>query len=154
VRLCLPPLRERLEDFPLLIEHFLELAKARCGVPAATLTPSAMECLWAFPWPGNIRQLQHVLERALLIAENGVIRPEHLPPTLREPEREPEPRTWQVHSLDELLAAQERECIVAALQQAGGVQARAAKVLGISERSLWYRLKKLGIDPTGEKEPS
>jgi len=147
VRLCLPPLRERLEDLPLLIEHFLELAKARCSVPAATVSRSAMECLWAFPWPGNIRQLQHVLEGALLLAEDGVIRPEHLSPTLREPT----PRMSDAHSLDERLAAQERECIVAALQKAGGVQARAAKVLGISERSLWYRLKKLSIDPTGVK---
>ena len=145
VRLCLPPLRERLEDLPLLIEHFLELAKARCGVPAATVTRSALECIRSFPWPGNIRQLQHVLEGALLIAEDGVMRPEHLPPILRAPA----PRTWQEHSLDVLLAEQERDCIVAALHKVGGVQARAAKLLGISERSLWYRLKKLAIDPTG-----
>src|SRR5206468_3249873 len=107
-----------------------------------------------------------------LITEDGAIRPEHLPPTLREPA----PRTWQMRfgttvsaqgsgplnwaalptqsqgaqrpSLDELLASQERDCIVAALHKAGGVQARAAKLLGISERSLWYRLKKLDIDPT------
>jgi two-component system response regulator AtoC len=150
VRLRIPPLRERLEDLPLLIEHFLELAKARCGVPAATFTRSAMECLWTFPWPGNIRQLQHVLEGALLIAEDGVIRPEDLPPTLWERA----PRMWPAQSLDELLAAQERECIVAALQKAGGVQAKAAKALGISERSLWYRLKKLAIDPTPVKAPS
>jgi two-component system, NtrC family, response regulator AtoC len=150
VRLCLPPLRERLEDLPLLIEHFLELAKARCGVRAATLTPSAMEVLWAFRWPGNLRQLQHVLEGALLIAEDGVIRPEHLPQALREPA----PRTSHAHSLDEQLTAQERECIVAALQKTGGVQARAARALGITERSLWYRLKKLGIEPTGVKEPA
>ena len=150
VRLCLPPLRERLEDLPLLIEHFLELAKARCGVPAATVTRSALECIRSFPWPGNIRQLQHVLEGALLIAEDGVIRPEHLPPILRAPA----PRTWQEHSLDVLLAEQERDCIVAALHKVGGVQARAAKLLGISERSLWYRLKKLDIDPTGGRVPA
>ena len=149
VRLCLPPLRERLDDLPLLIEHFLELAKARCGVPAATVTRSAMECLLAFAWPGNIRQLQHVLEGALLVAEDGVMHPEDLPATLRQPAA----RTWQwqAHSLDVLLAEQERQHIVTALHKAGGVQARAAKLLGISERSLWYRLKKLDIDPTGVK---
>lgn len=148
--LRLPALRERLEDLPLLIEHFLELAKARCGVQAATITPSAMELLWAFPWPGNIRQLQHVLEGALLIAENGVIRPEHLPPALRESPS----RTLHTHALDEILAEKERAAIVAALQQTDGIQAKAAKLLGISERSLWYRIKKLRIDPTGVNRPS
>ena len=73
----------------------------------------------------------------------GVIRPEHLPPALRESRS----RTLPAHSLDEVLAAKEREAIVAALYQAGGIQAKAAKLLGISERSLWYRIKKLRIDP-------
>src|SRR5207245_7012072 len=73
VRLCLPPLRERLEDLPLLIEHFLELAKARCGVSVATVSRAAMGYLAAFTWPGNIRQLQHVLEGALLVAADGMI---------------------------------------------------------------------------------
>ena len=174
MRLSLPPLRQRLEDLPLLIEHFLQRAKAHFGARAASVSRSAMECLLAFPWPGNLRQLQHVLEGALLVTEDGVICPEHLPPTLREPA----PRLCQTHfgatvsaqgaqrpfpasataegrqfngapSLDALLAAQERDCIMAALHKAGGVQARAAKLLGISERSLWYRLKKLAIDPTG-----
>jgi DNA-binding NtrC family response regulator len=143
-RLHLPPLRERPEDLPLLIEHFLQQAKARFNAQVASVSRSAMECFLAFSWPGNLRQLQHVLEGALLITEDGVIRPEHLPPILRAPVSP----TGQTHSLDELLAAQERDCIVAALHKAGGTQARAAKLLGISERSLWYRLKKLDIDPT------
>jgi len=143
VRLRLPSLRERLEDLPLLIEHFLEVAKARCGVPVATITPAALKSLWAFPWPGNIRQLQHVLEGALVVADNGVIRPEHLPPAVREAPCD----ALEAHSLDEVLAARERELIGTALQQAGGIQAKAARLLGISERSLWYRIKKLGIDP-------
>jgi DNA-binding NtrC family response regulator len=118
VRLFLPPLRERLEDLPLLIER-------------------------AFPWPGNIRQLQHVLDGALVIAENGVVRPEHLPPALQETKS----LTLNSNSLDEILAGKEREVILEALKKANGVQAKAAKLLGISERSSWYRIKKLGIVP-------
>jgi len=142
VRLFLPPLRERLEDLPLLIDHFLELAKDRCNVQAATIIPSAMERLWAFSWPGNIRQLQHVLDGALVIAENGVVRPEHLPPALQGTKS----LTLNSNSLDEILAEKEREVILGALKKANGVQAKAAKLLGISERSSWYRIKKLGID--------
>ena len=142
VRLYLPPLRERMEDLPLLIEHFLELAKERCNVPAATITPSAMERLWAFHWPGNVRQLQHVLDGALVIAENGVICPEHLPPTLQE-KKSP---TLNSNTLEEILASREREVILEAVKKANGIQAKAAKLLGISERSSWYRIKKLGID--------
>jgi len=143
VRLLLPPLRDRLEDLPLLVERFLELAKDHCRVQTASITPSTMECLWAFPWPGNIRQLQHVLDGALVIADDGVIRPEHLPPILRESK----PRASNSRSLDELLAEKERELILDALKKASGVQAKAAKILGISERSSWYRVKKLGISP-------
>ncbi len=143
VRLQLPPLRDRLEDLPLLVERFLELAKDHCRVQTATVTPSAMEHLWAFSWPGNVRQLQHVLDGALVIAEDGVIRPEHLPPPLRESK----PATMNSHSLDEMLAEKERELILDALKKGSGVQAKAAKILGISERSSWYRVKKLGIDP-------
>ncbi len=142
VRLHLPPLRERLEDLPLLIEHFLELAKDRCHVQGAIITPPAMERLWAFSWPGNIRQLQHVLDGALVIAENGVVRPEHLPPAVQETNA----LTLNYNSLDEILAEKEREVILGALKKANGVQAKAAKLLGISERSSWYRIKKLGID--------
>ena len=79
----------------------------------------------------------------------GVIRPEHLPPTLREAPS----RTLPAHSLDDLLAEKEREAIVAALQQTDGIQTKAAKLLGISERSLWYRVKKLRIDPAVVHRP-
>ncbi len=143
VRLHLPPLRDRLEDLPILIERFLELAKDHCRVAAATVTPAAMESLWAFLWPGNIRQLQHVLDGALVIAEDGVIRPEHLPP----PVRESKTKASNARSLDEMLAERERELMIDALNKASGVQAKAAKILGISERSSWYRIKKLGINP-------
>jgi transcriptional regulator with PAS, ATPase and Fis domain len=93
-----------------------------------------------------VRELQHVLEGAMVLSD-GVILPEHLPPALHKSGR---PQTAEAPpavtgDLDDALAEWERRAILDALQKAGGVQARAAKILGISERSLWYRVKKLGI---------
>ena len=142
VRLRLPPLRERLEDLPLLVSHILTGVGRRMGIPAAAATPEAMRGLWSYHWPGNVRELQHVLEGALLLS-NGVIHPEHLPPSVhvaKDPAQEP-PSRYE-GSLDDALGSWERRMILDALGRANGVQARAAKLLGISERSLWYRIKK------------
>ena len=156
-RAALPPLRERLEDIPLLIAHFLERAAQRLRRAPATVSPQAMRCCGP-PWPGNIRELQNVLEAAMVLSD-GIILPEHLSPAIQ--------RGGSVSSaaggpfalppgasLDDILAEGERRLILDALQKVSGVQARAAKLLGISERSLWYRVKKLRI-PTrsGDEEP-
>jgi two-component system response regulator AtoC len=143
VRLRLPALRERLDDLPLLVSHILANVGKRMNIAAAAASPDAMRCLWSYRWPGNVRELQHVLEGALLLS-NGVILPEHLPPSihlaLKDPAHEP-PSRYQ-GSLDDALGDWERRMILDALSKANGVQARAAKLLGITERSLWYRIKK------------
>jgi two-component system response regulator AtoC len=155
VQLRLPPLRERLEDLPLLVTHLLRRAGTRFSRPAAALSPEALRCLWAYTWPGNVRELQHVLEGAMVLCD-GLILPEHLPPAVRQatpgtppppapPAAAPEAMPLPATSLDEALEDSERRMILEALRQTGGIQARAAKLLGISERSLWYRVKKLGI---------
>jgi DNA-binding NtrC family response regulator len=94
-----------------------------------------------------VRELQHVLEGAMVLSD-GVIRPDHLPPAIqRAAQARPAAEAGPVlsGSLDEALEEWERRMILDALQQTQGVQARAAKILGVSERSLWYRIKKLGI---------
>jgi two-component system response regulator AtoC len=148
VRLRLPPLRERTGDLPLLISHLLEGAARRLGRVTVTLSPTALRCLWTYAWPGNIRELQHVLEAAMVLSD-GVILPEHLPPSVRSSAAAPAgaalPLAAAGGSLDETLVDWERRMILDALAKAGGIQARAAKLLGISERSLWYRVKKLKI---------
>ncbi len=148
VRLRLPPLRERIDDLPLLLTHLLERAAQRLSRPRPAVAPEAMRCLWAYPWPGNVRELQHVLEAAMVLSD-GVITLEHLSPAIQSGAA-PLPRAVGLlalagGSLDDALAEGERRMILDALQKAGGVQARAAKILGISERSLWYRVKKLKI---------
>jgi two-component system response regulator AtoC len=147
VGIVLPPLRERVDDLPLLATHLLERAAQRLSRQPAVLSPEALRCLWTYPWPGNVRELQHVLEGAMVLSD-GVIRPEHLPPAVqRAAQARPAAETAPVltGSLDEALEEWERRMILDALQQTQGVQARAAKILGVSERSLWYRIKKLGI---------
>jgi two-component system response regulator AtoC len=159
VRLRLPPLRERLDDLPLLISHLLERAARRLWRAPATVSPDALRCLWTYPWPGNVRELQHVLEAAMVLSD-GVILPEHLPPAVQRggPLAGAVPGQLAMAPgvcLDDVLAEAERRLILDALQKSGGVQARAAKVLGISERSLWYRVKKLRIQVrTPEEEPA
>jgi two-component system response regulator AtoC len=146
VRLNLPALRERIDDLPDLVSHMLERAGRRLNRAPATLSADALRCLWTYAWPGNVRELQHVLEGAMVLCD-GVIRPEHLPPGIQKaPAAAPvDAGPALAGPLDHVLEEWERRMILDALRQAGGVQARAAKILGISERSLWYRVKKLGI---------
>jgi two-component system response regulator HydG len=147
VGIVLPPLRERVDDLPLLATHMLERAAQRLTRQPAVLSPEALRCLWTYSWPGNVRELQHVLEGAMVLSD-GVIRPDHLPPAIqRAAEARPAGEAGPVlaGSLDEALEEWERRMILDALQRTQGVQARAAKILGVSERSLWYRIKKLGI---------
>jgi DNA-binding NtrC family response regulator len=154
VRLRMPALRERIEDLPILIPRLLEQAGRRLWRAPAAVSPEALRCLWQYRWPGNIRELQHVLEGAMVLSD-GVILPEHLPPALHRngtpPDGEAAPTVNG--SLDEALADWERRAILDALRRASGVQARAAKLLGISERSLWYRVKKLAIPTRSHSEP-
>ena len=79
VGIVLPPLRERVDDLPLLATHLLERAAQRLTRQPAVLSPEALRCLWTYSWPGNVRELQHVLEGAMVLSD-GVIRPDHLPP--------------------------------------------------------------------------
>jgi two-component system response regulator AtoC len=154
VALRLPPLRERIDDLPLLATHLLERAAKRLDRQPAIVSPEALRCLWTYAWPGNVRELQHVLEGAMVLSD-GVIGPEHLPPAIqRAVQARPAAETAPVlsGSLDEALEEWERRMILDALHQTQGVQARAAKILGVSERSLWYRIKKLGIQVRGGEE--
>ncbi len=143
--IVLPPLRERAADIPLLVEHFLGELRATVGKAIDGLSSEAMERLMAYSWPGNVRELRNCLERAALMAEGAVIQADDLPLALRLP---PEPHCPdEGETLDDRLAQLERQWIVEALRATRGVQAQAARRLGIPERSLWYRVKKYGIDP-------
>jgi len=141
----LPPLRERREDVPLLVDHFIGLAAPQLGCKKPAVGDSAMALLAAYRWAGNIRELQNVVERAVLLADGAVVTPAHLPREIVGDEQLAEPS-----KTESSLWGYEKAMIVKALRESGWNQSQAARVLGISRDNLRYRLKKYEI----EKEKS
>src|SRR5512133_366697 len=141
--LRVPALRERPGDIPLLAARFLE----RLRSPAPALAEDALRALRAYPWPGNVRELQNALEYAALQARDGDVRLAHLPPEVRD--APPAPRGLHVVGEEAVSPARdEREALVAALEQAGWNRTRAARSLGVSRVTLWKRMKRHGVgDP-------
>ncbi len=140
--LLLPPLRNRKEDIPLLAEHFLAQMKT-----PVKLSPESLQILAAYQWPGNVRELKNTLERSAVLTESGVIEPNHFPPQIREElPASGQGKERASSALDERLEEIEKSLIIEALNRSGGVQVKAAELLGINQRSLWHRVKKLGID--------
>ena len=146
--LRLPPLRERKEDIPTLVDHFLK----RMPKPVE-ISSVALQMLMAFAWPGNIRELKNTIESAAVIAENGYIEPAQLPPRIAGGfgPGAAEHKLPSNLSLDDRLQEIERSIIIDALTKTGGVQTKATELLGINQRSLWHRIKKLNIDVKGTK---
>ena len=134
-----PPLRERRSDIPAFVEHFARLASVGLGVPARNISPEAVGLLTSYDWPGNIRELTNVIERAVLLCDGPALLPTHLPPEiLRGAETTAAPAK---HTL----WASERAMIVQALLESDWNQSKAARALGISRDNLRYRLKKYDI---------
>ena len=140
--ISLPPLRERMEDIPFLVEHFLGQSGKELKI-----SPRAMQVMIGYDWPGNVRELQNVIKRAAVFAE-GTIEVVNLPPeqTGFANSQNISPRGDQ--PLDQRLSEIEKGMIIEAISRAGGVQARAANLLGINQRSLWHRVKKYNINVT------
>jgi Nif-specific regulatory protein len=140
----LPPLRERKDDIMQLADHFLEKYAAENKKNITRISTPAIEMLTSYHWPGNIRELENCIERAVLLCDGDVIRSEHLPPSLQMIKK-----TERVagQSLSEIIANKERELIIDALKKAGGRQRKAANELGITERILGYKIKKYAIYP-------
>ncbi len=146
LRLSVPPLRERRDDLPLLVELFIDRLRSRPGGSDWRVLPETLEVLGEYLWPGNVRQLFSVLERAAAFAEGQEIRPEHLPTELlRSGSRVAWSRSAAERELT--LAELEREYILDVLQRADGNKTRAAEWLGIPRRTLYRRLEEYGKDP-------
>ncbi|MHB1951346.1 MAG: sigma-54-dependent transcriptional regulator [Acidiferrobacteraceae bacterium] len=146
-----PPLRERLADVPLLADLFLEELSQEMDRPKRRFSAEAHRALLGYSWPGNVRELRNAVERALLSARAETIETSDLPQAvLARSDSAPKavsPGAGMMshEGLDLWLEEVERRAILEALEQCAGVQAQAAKRLGISERSLWHRIKKLKI---------
>jgi transcriptional regulator with GAF, ATPase, and Fis domain len=145
VTLKLPPLRERRQDIPLLIDHFLRTLSARHGRGPVAVDPEAQRRLLGYDWPGNIRELQNVLERAVLLAEQGVIGPEHLATSVRQSTALPE-TSGPAPSL-RLLEEVEREHVIRVLAATGGNREESSRILGISRRTLTRMIQRWGLPP-------
>ncbi len=136
VSLALPPLRERQEDIPLLVEHFLEQLQVTGG-KAKTVSPEALQCLVRYAWPGNVRELANTIERLIILTPGGVIGPEDLPPNIRSPLGAPHGRSLGPASLAEM----ERLHIIRVLSETGGKKMQAARLLGIDLKTLNHKIK-------------
>lgn len=153
VPVTLPPLRQRKGDIGLLVEHFLRKLRARTRSTVAAVEPAAMERMQKYKWPGNIRELENVVERALVLAEDDVLREKDLP-FLPEPGKAVElgggvtpslPPTGGI-DLGRVMDRMEEDLVRAALEQARGVKAKAARLLSIKTSALHYKINKYEIE--------
>jgi two-component system response regulator PilR (NtrC family) len=153
IPIALPPLRERREDIPLIAEHFLAKYSEQMEKSVTSISREAMDLLMAHDWPGNIRELENVLERAIAFESTPAVLPDSLPPAIRrETSRPAASSSTQADSLPESgfdLEAHVKEIemvyIAEALKRAGGVQVKAAELLGMSFRSFRYYVKKYNL---------
>ncbi|HLL00094.1 MAG TPA: sigma-54 dependent transcriptional regulator [Myxococcaceae bacterium] len=139
VSLTLPPLRDRKSDIPALVSHFLEKYGDSYGKEVKGLAPGTLQALLAHDWPGNIRELENAIERAVVLAQGAELTADDLPPVLRGP------RPLGAGSSNLIpgasMATIEREAILRTLEMVQGSTSRAAEILGISVRKIQYRLK-------------
>ena len=146
----LPPLRDRRDDIPRLAQHFVERFARRLGRPVTEISKRAQVVLRSYDWPGNIRELENVVERAVMLCRGSELRPEHLLMPGAQPAPEPtRPGASAGQGVGDpiTLSELERLHILAVLKREGGNQKRAAGVLDISKSTLWRKLKEYGIDP-------
>ncbi len=145
VRLTVPPLRERREDIPFLVEHFVQRFRAKTGKEIQGLSPAVMEVVMRHDFPGNARELENIVEYGFVLCHNRFIEVRHLPQHLQ-----PRDEAGSTAAAEEPVSALQRgeaDAIRIALSHREGRKALAAKELGISRTTLWRKMKKYGIDP-------
>jgi len=147
LHVAIPPLRERREDIPLLIDHFVARNNARLGTQIRGLSAEARKTLLEYGWPGNVRELENTVERAMVLCETDTIQASDLPERIREAL---DPVQVQLRSgelsIKKTVSAIERILIRRALQKTKGNRTRAAELLEISHRALLYKIKDYAID--------
>jgi two-component system response regulator PilR (NtrC family) len=151
IQIRLPPLRRRIEDIPILAQHFVEKYSRELGKEVIKISKEAMDILARYHYPGNVRELENIIERSVALESSNVILPETLPPVVYRREKEPMALgDLSIPSeglpLEKVVEDLERRLLFGALRKAGGVKKRAAKLLHLSFRSFRYRLEKYGID--------
>jgi len=146
INIELPPLRERISDIPLLARHFLKQVCEETGRNVRDFTDEALAALQRLRLPGNVRELQNIVERAVLLGRGDVIRPEDLPASVHGPAAVPHVEAAGSHSLKSALAAPEREIILAVLDSNNWNRNETAEALGINRTTLYKKMKRLGLE--------
>ncbi|WPJ97593.1 sigma 54-interacting transcriptional regulator [Coraliomargarita algicola] len=139
----MPALRDRKCDVMLLADYFIEKYAKRQGVKAMRISSAAIDLLVSYHWPGNVREIENCMERAVLLAKGQSIKAHHLPPTLQKKSAK---ETREVCTLEDAMVALEREMIIDALKDTGSNMAEAARRLGLTERKMGLRVKKYDIE--------
>jgi DNA-binding NtrC family response regulator len=146
IPIFIPPLRERKDDIPLLVEHFLKMYCETSGRPMKTVTPEAFDVLMRYDWPGNVRELENVLERTVILQEGRELGADDLPDRLR---RSTVDRQGSVVAAGSLtLEELEKEYLLKVLDETGWHKKRAAAILGINASTLYRKLQRYGCDKT------
>ncbi|PCD00763.1 sigma-54-dependent transcriptional regulator [Halopseudomonas pelagia] len=146
IELRVPPLRERREDIPLLTRHILARLAVRNEMPGSTVSPETLERLSNYRFPGNVRELENILERAFTLSEGQLIKTHDIHIASCASSQNQQPSLTQIDSLEDYLDNIERTAITQALEETRWNKTAAAKRLGLTFRSLRYRLKKLGME--------
>jgi two-component system NtrC family response regulator len=145
----IPPLRERREDIPVLLTHFIDHFAAENNKKVEGISSEARDLLMKYDYPGNVRELENIIERGVVITRESLITVKDLP--LREEFHEPDDDAKDDDALRDggalrdALEELERKLLVEAMEKAGGQQAKAAESLGVNKRMLRYKLKKYGV---------
>jgi len=143
VGIPMPSLRERRDDIPLLAIRFLAEFGERYGRRVEGVTPEAMDCLTAYGWPGNIRELKHSIEQAVLLGEGPTLTADHLPPHLAALARPTDPGLPETKDLDSV----EAKHILGVLRQCGWNRSRASEILGLHRNTLREKIRRFGLGP-------
>jgi transcriptional regulator with GAF, ATPase, and Fis domain len=142
----MPPLRERADDIPLLVAHFVEACNRRMNKRVTGVSPQAMALLMAYGWPGNVRELENVIQRMMVVGKGEILEDRDLPAEIRGEEKEPREQAKDLKGIargsTEIV---EREAIINALAETGGNVTRAARSLGVSRATLQHKMKIYGL---------
>jgi DNA-binding NtrC family response regulator len=154
VPITIPPLRERKEDIPCLIEHFLKHSGEKYGKQEIKVSQSAYDALLSYHYPGNVRQLKHAIERAVLLSKNGTLDVENLPEEFSSRGKFLTAASHNSANLSDRIISVEKQAILDALKETGGRKMEAAKKLGISRKALWKKIKDYSIEmfPDGDEK--
>ena len=159
IHVKVPALRERREDIPMLVNHFVEDFSSRFGRQTQSLASETIEMMKVYNWPGNVRELENVVERMIALEAGPNLLPDSLPAHIREPLKArldslQNHLVWKKSGvkIDDVLSLVEREFVLKALEDSKGVRKDAARLLSITMRSLRYRLEKLGLTSSAEDD--